>query len=304
MKNWIRHAQDVGNAMFSKTSDAIGTGAGYVRATLGKVSLFGSVESSKLYDKKADERHYFLIPDRRTGTGYSLYVLRCLPDNVPVINDLPKHRLFHLPNEHALPTVEHILLSDAREAAQDTETKGAVSSRLADLADQVDRLDKQVFHGVLLIGGLVALINPVAGAVVAAKALVPSVAMLFSKYGLQYAGEGIKSVEVSQRVKSAERDVLKQFKGSQTDSLVNPLLEQLDKALDTTEDEYDPVMEFDTGSLEFGKRDQARLVQLTCQAISNTYEEILQNPTGAQLADLGPEDLRFLRLLKELSQAT
>ena len=227
-----------------------------------------------------------------------------LPKDVPPINDLPKHRIFHLPNEHALPTVEHILLADARDSAEsESDSTASLSNRIQDLADQIDKLDSKMFSGVLLIGGLVALLNPVAGAVVAAKALIPSIGLLLSKHGLQYAGDGVKSVEVSQRIKSAEKEVLKQFKGSATELIVNPLLRQFEHALQTSEEEYDPLMEFDSSQLEFGTRDRERMLKLTCQALTNTYEDLLKNPKGHSQADIGPEDLRFLRLVAELSKS-
>jgi len=59
--------------------------------------LFGSTATSN-GDQKFDERHYFLVPDSRNDDGYSLVVTRCLPDGVPLINDLPKRRVLHLPS--------------------------------------------------------------------------------------------------------------------------------------------------------------------------------------------------------------
>jgi hypothetical protein len=170
-----------------------------------------------------------------------------------------------------------------------------------DLADQIDRLDGKVFNGVLLIGGLVALINPLAGAAVAAKALIPSVGLLLSKYGLKYAGDTANGREMTSRLKRAEREVLSQFRGSKTESVVNPLLSQLDRALSTSEFEYDPVLEFSRDQMQFGDKDRDRFFSLTCQAIAKTYQDVIDDQTACKTAQLGPEDIRFLKMLRDIA---
>ena len=303
ISKWISQAKDLGYSTLSQASDALGAGMGFVKATIGGAWLFGSTETSSSYDHdRVDEKHYFLVPDRRSSAGYSLYVMRCLPDGVPPINDLPKHRLFHLPSEHAMPTVEHILLSDARTSAQTIPIPAdSVGTRLNHIADQIDRLDGKVFNGVLLIGGLVALINPLAGAAVAVKALIPSIGLLLSKYGLQYASDAANSRELSSRIRAAEKEVLRQFRDSGTESMVNPILRQLDRALETTEGEYEPILDFDTNTIDFGERDRERLLRLTCQAISNVYDDVVHNRSCWEQAQLGPEDIRYLKLIRELA---
>lgn len=306
ISKWIGQAKDLGYAALSQASDAIGAGGGFVKSALGQGWLLGSTETSSSYDDdKVDEKHYFLIPDRRSEHGYSLYVMRCLPQGVPPVNDLSKRRLFHLPNAHAMPMVEQILLVDAREAIQtESPSKQSFAARLNDIADQIDQLDGKVFNGVLLIGGLVALINPLAGAAVAMKALIPSAGLLLSKYGLKYVGDTVNAREMANRIRAAEREVLLQFRDSGTDSLVNPLLAQLDRALDTSEDEYDPILDFDTNAFAFGKRDRDRMFKLTCHAIVNTYEDVLEHHSNCDGTQLGPEDIRYLKMLRQISMAS
>ena len=306
ISKWIGQAKDLGYAALSQASDAIVAGGGFVKSALGQGWLFGSTETSSSYDDdKVDEKHYFLIPDRRSEHDYSLYVMRCLPQGVPPVNDLPKRRLFHLPSEHAMPMVEQILLLDAREAIQTASTSTeSFGTRLNDIADQIDQLDGKVFNGVLLIGGLVALINPLAGAAVAMKALIPSAGLLLSKYGLKYVSDTVNARELANRIRTAEREVLLQFRESGTDSLVNPLLAQLDRALETSEDEYDPILDFDVTALTFGKRDRDRMFKLTIHAIVNTYEDVLKHPVNCDGTQLGPEDIRFLKMLRQISIAS
>ena len=208
----------------------------------------------------------------------------------------------HLPNEHATATVEHIIAADARQKAETASPcSTAIGSRLNELADQIDRLDGKVFNGVLLIGGLVALINPLAGAAVAMKALIPSMGLILSKYGLKYAGDTATGMQTASRIKKAENDVLRQFRDANTSSLVNPLLSQLDRALETNESEYDPILTFDSNEISFGDQDRDRLLTLTYQAIANTYDDMIDAPDLWDSAQLGPEDIRFLKLIRNLA---
>jgi len=301
---WINQAKELGVSALAKTSGALGAGVGFVKSRIGPAWFFGSTESSSSYDvNRVDEKHYFLIPFHRADSGYSVYVMRCLPEGVPPINDLPKHRIFHLPNEHALPTLEHMLVADARELVQtEANTPKTFGNRLNDLADQIDQLDGKLFNGVLLVGGLVALINPLAGAAVAMKALVPSIGLLVSKFGLRYAGETASAYELTSRIRAAENDVLRQFRNAGTDSLVNPLLAQLDRALKTSERQYDPILDFDLDELDVGTQDRARLLKLTRQAVTNTYNDIIDTPATWKEAHLGPEDIRYLELIRDLAR--
>lgn len=301
LTTWITQAKDLSVAALTKTSGAVGAGVGFVQTQINKYGFFGSTETSTSYETETvDEKHYFLIPNHGQELGYSLYTMRCLPDGVPPINNLTKRRIFHLPNEHALPTLEHMLLCDAREIVQaQPATPLTIGKRLNELADQIDQLDGKVFNGVLLIGGLVALANPVAGAVLTMKALVPSVGLLISKFGLRYVGDSANSLDLASRIRAAEKDVLKQFRQAGAESVVNPLLNQLDLALRTTEAQYNPSLQGTLETMDFGMLDRHRMLKLTCQAITNTYQEILNTPDLWADAHLAPEDIRYLKSIAE-----
>ena len=77
ISSWLQGAKERSFATLAKTSQAVGAGLGYVRQAVGSTWLFGSTESSQSYDgKPVDEKHYFLIPDRRSTNRYSLYSWR------------------------------------------------------------------------------------------------------------------------------------------------------------------------------------------------------------------------------------
>lgn len=302
-QKWIRQTAEYSYSSIVSGLGIAGVGLGYVTELVGNLRLFGSTKVANS-NQQFDERHYFLVPDRLSEDGYSLVVTRCLPEGVPPINELPKRRLLHLPNANAEPMLRAILVrqAQAEELSKPTDGK-SLSDRARELADYIDALDDRVFGGVLLIGGLVALFNPIAGAAIAAKSLLPSLGMLASKYGLRVAEESLSHAEMQRRAKQAEKEVLSQFRGSNTEQIVNELIAITDRALRTTEEEYDPLLAFHALLQTLMNQDQRRNVELASSAILNVFDGALKSAREAQAAGLGPEDLRYLRLLTEFSAA-
>lgn len=299
----IQQAKDKSLAAFSQVAvvskaatEAVSSGFGYAKQKFGSSWLFGSSEESDSFTEQFDEKHYFVVPYRMADCDYTLYSLRCLPTGVPPINDLPKRRVFHLPDANAVATLEHLLTSQARDQVETEKvTAGSLGTRLVDLANEIDRLDGKMFNGVLLIGGLVALANPVTAAVLTAKAMIPSVGLLLSRYGLKYVGDAANDRAIESEIKKAEQDVLAEFKGSSTTSVENAMLRQLDQALNTDVFEYDPML--DTQFDEIHNTDSTRYNNLTRKVIVNTYADILRDSTKWQAASLGDEDIRWLQML-------
>ncbi len=265
----------VGDA-FDKVTGTFDTGVGVLKSSLGGIPFFGATATSKFYDHaQFDEKHYFLIPDKTSEDGYSLYVMRSLPEGVPPINDLEKRRLLHLPSEGALPMLKHIVIKDARErASADAVSSNFVSSNLDSLIDEIDKVDGKVFGGVLLLGGLVALANPLAGAAVAMKAAVPSIGLLVSKYGLKVVSETATNMDIAQQIRRAEKEVKTQFKSAKTVSVINPVLHHMGsrKSLDMWMMENE-TFQFICGDIEFTQKDILRLTDFTEQAISDVVED-------------------------------
>ncbi|MFK7820646.1 MAG: hypothetical protein AB8G99_18140 [Planctomycetaceae bacterium] len=283
-------------------TDAVSSGFGYAKEKIGGTWLFGSTEESNSFVEQFDEKHYFLVPYHLSECQYTLYSLRCLPKRVPPINDLPKRRLFHLPNENAKATVEHLLAMQARQQVETTQIKAdAFGTKLVDLANEIDRIDSKMFNGVLLIGGLVVLANPVTAAVLTAQAMIPSVGLLLSRYGLKYVGESSNNRAVQKEIAKAESNVLKEFRAASTKSLQNPMLAQLDRALSTDVFEYDPML--DTKFDELTETEANRYRDLTRKVIVNTYGDLIDDKRSWAKADLGPEDIRWLKMLVEQTSA-
>ncbi|NNC35886.1 MAG: hypothetical protein EX271_06960 [Acidimicrobiales bacterium] len=313
IKKWFGQAKGLGASTVStvtKTSAVVGdvvggvggvlgAGIGFVGATIDGIKLFGSTENSSTYQhEKFDEKHYFLIPDFTSEYEYSLYIMRCLPDGVPPLNDLPKQRVLHLPDQSAMPTVHAILKADARESAEKRQQDNAVSSKIDEVVDAIDKIDEKAFQGVLLVGGLVALVNPIAGATVAVKAIVPSVGAYVSKLGLKLASETVSNIDLSNKVKAAEKQVLKQFKGSSTIEVINPVLLEFDAAVRRGE-RLELPLKFDAGKTSLAWEDSERFLSLTYTAICNSYEDMIKGLHLSRAQAVSPPSI-YQELVKSM----
>jgi len=188
MQNFIKKGLDAVRSVADKTSEELVSSYSIVKEKVNGLPIFISAEkSNKYHGEQYDEKHYFVIPFELSEHKFSLHTMRCLPNGVPEINNLTKRRIFHFSSEHS----EEMLKSYMHQSAEDivTEKNKGNPSSLESLANQIDYLDKKLTYGMLLVGGLAAIVNPLLGAGIAAKALLPSVGSIINKYGLRPSGE-------------------------------------------------------------------------------------------------------------------
>ena len=59
-------------------------------------------------------------------------------------------------------------------------------------------------------------------------------------------------------------------------SLVNPILTQLQHALDTTEMEFEPLYDVEFKDFHHDTHDEKRILTLTCRVIPNVYADTIK----------------------------
>jgi len=295
MKSIFQKGKELVSSVADKVSSELDQGFSLVSEVVDGLPIFVSSEESSSYDTEYDEKHYFVIPYTISEAGFSLHTMRCLPPSVPEINDLPKRRVFHLPNEHYEASLRAYLLDTAKELAeiQHSET----TSTLEQLANDIDALDSKLTYGMLLVGGIAAVFNPLVGVGIAAKAVTPGVAGLLNKYGLKPVGEKLSQSSIKKAAKEAEQLVIEQFSCSSTLKVVNPILQELELALRTTEEEHDPLTDFNLADGTIEELDGERWRELTETAVWHVYKDILRNSAQHKAASLGPEDIRWFKVL-------
>lgn len=282
-----------------KALENIVESASLVASKIDGLPIIASLE--KIQPSKSvlyDEKHYFVIPYKLSPFGFALHTMRCLPDSVPEINSLPKRRIFHFANESAEYALRHYMLNSAKEIVEEKNQESL--SSLESLANGIDSLDRKLTYGMLLVGGIAAIFNPILGAGIAAKAVMPSVTGLLNKYGIKPVGEKMTKMQLEAELKKAEKRVEKEFSESSTIKVINPILAELDLALRTTEDEHDPLTDpnLADGSISELDNDDWRLFTET--AICRVYKEVYSNADQHASAGLGPEDIRWLKVMYDV----
>ncbi len=271
------------------------------RSNLGNLPLFASiraVESSELKDR--DETHYFLIPYRISECGYSLFNQRVLPQGIGPENNLPKARIFHLPAQGTLETLE-LLVTNAlqHKKLQSINLANPLADRLDALAEEIDSQSNKVTGGLVLIGSVIAIANPLLGVSIAAKALLPTVGSKLSKHGMNQLSEWLRAQKLKTFQKSATTEAQKEVQRLKPEVCIDPILQLLEEALSTSDPDHDPSLLF---AHTMKTPAEASATALTAIAISQTYEECLQDPQLCKQAVLHGADITWLNTLKELQQ--
>ena len=269
----------------------------------GRISLFSEVingipflaSTEKSMVTKYDEKHYFVIPFKLSDHEIVLHTMRCLPNGVPEANNLPKRRVFHFYNEYSEEQLRQLLMEQAEDCV--IENNKSKMSSLENLANDIDTLDNKLTYGMLLVGGLSAFVNPILGASIVAKAILPSASGLLNKHGLRPLGEKLTKSQIQSQIKNAQKNIQLEFEASNTLKIINPILQELELALRTTELEHDPLLDFDLSSSDINELDSGVWRDLTIVALKHVYDDVLKDTKTHQRANLGPEDLRWFKVL-------
>lgn len=291
---------------FEKTKTAVSSGVESIKTELdlgfnvvkdvvAGLPVLVSLERGESASTKYDEKHYFVVPYKLSESGFVLHTMRSLPEGVLEVNDLPKRRVFHFPNEYYEGTLRKYMLDAARNMAYESTSQNI--STLEKLADDIDSLDSKLTYGMLFVGGIAAIFNPLIGVGIAAKALLPSISGSVAKYGLKPIGEKATQAQIEKKAKEAEEHVLKQFSESTTLKVNNPILNELEFALRTTEEQHDPLSDPNLANASIKALKDEDWRNLTELAICHVYKDVIKDNSKHENAKLGPEDIRWLEVL-------
>lgn len=266
---------------------------------MGKIPLFSSVrviESSELED--TDETHYFLVPYRLSDSGYALFTQRVLPEGAGPGNFLPKARIFHLPGGGTIDTFEKLIVDQLKdEKIQNIDISAPLADRLDMIAEEIDHQSNLITGGLVVIGGVVAVINPLLGVSIAAKALLPTLGSKLSKHGINHLSDWLRDKKLQTSEKNAILDAQKEIKRLPPEVRIDPTLAILEEALSTADPDHEPGFAF-ANSMKTPA--EASSVMLTAKAISFIYEASLMDSSTHSEAHLHPADTAWLRSLSEL----
>lgn len=295
MKEFFEKTKKAVSSGVESLISELDSGLNIVKDVVSGLPVFVSLERGESVSTKYDEKHYFVIPYHLSESGFMLHTMRSLPQDALEVNDLPKRRVFHFPNEHYEGTLRKYMLNAARNMAYESTSQNV--STLERLADDIDSLDSKLTYGMLFVGGVAAIFNPLIGAGIAAKALLPSISGSLAKYGLKPIGEKATKAQIEKKAKEAEEQVLKQFSESTTLKVVNPILNELEFALRTSEKEHDPLSDPNLANASIKELNDKDWRNLTELAVCHVYKDIIKDTSKHAKAKLGREDIRWLEVL-------
>ena len=224
-------------------SRMIDDGVEFFRGHLGKIQLLSA--SNVVVgagDEDRDEQHYFLVPNRGEECGYCLYSMRVLPDGIGPENDLPKARVFQIPSEGAEGRLVELLLGELEaEALKKVDLASPLADRLEVVAEEIDRQSNLLSGGLILVGGVVAIANPLLGVGIAAKALIPGLGSKLSVHGMKHVSDWFRGRRESSVKEDAKKDARKAVSKVKPELRVNAVLGLLERALSS--EDCDPGTE-------------------------------------------------------------
>ena len=116
MKDLFEKSLNLVSSAKDTVSNEIISSLSFVTEMVNKLPVFISSERSSAFnDVQYDEKHYFIIPFKLSEIGIVLHTMRCLPDSVPELNDLPKRRIFHFANETDEASIRNHLINEAKD---------------------------------------------------------------------------------------------------------------------------------------------------------------------------------------------
>ncbi len=281
------------NKLSSSAADAGSFAKGLVESGVRSVSeafrgipLFRSLDAHASADLERDETHYLLVP---VGEGaYSIYVKRALPPDVGASNSLPKARLFHLPDSAAREELERKLVEMlAGEKGDEGGGESEFGDTLEGLADQFDKAADEISGGLLVIGGMVAIANPLLGVGIAAKALLPQIGTKAAKSGAGLVASKLRDRNAAKAAAKAGREAEKEVEKLKPQLFTNPLLRRLEIELTNPDAAVDPALDHRAWPDQFPA---ARHYEITVEAIREVYADAL----GAGMASGGDRHLAWL----------
>lgn len=177
--------------------------------------------------RAVDETHYLLVPT--VDGGHSVFVKRVLPEARAATTTV---RIFHVSHPEA---DRHLLEQQLLEQhllptppLPESESESPLADALDKLADDVDDQTRKVTGGLLVIGGTVAvLVNPLAGAAIAAKALVPALGIKAASSAADYLSGQLRDLKRRSRRKERRKAAEKTLERLKPRIFHNPLLAAL-----------------------------------------------------------------------------
>jgi len=234
--------------------------------------IFGALSTSSVEHVDFDETHYVLVPLLGKERNYAIYTKRILPPDIGATNSLPKARIFHVPDESGKELLEQELVANIVSERQKHDVGASeLADTLEKIADQIDSETNKISGGLLLIGGVVAVVNPLLGVGIAAKGLLPSISAKVSKAGAGYVGNKLRDWNKSSALSKLRRDASNEVRKLKPQIYSNPIVRSLEAIVSNPATDFDPVVDRRNWVDEF---QSPHYYMVTLEAVREIYKDI------------------------------
>lgn len=218
-------------------------GIDFLRSRIGSLPFFAATSVDVAEgNPERDEMHYFLIPDPGAEGGYDLAERRRLPEGVGTVNSLPKVRVFHFHDKAGVAVLEEKLLGRlAAKRSAENRQDSDLAERMEILGEEIDRKSHWLTGGLIVVGGVVAVANPLLGVGIAVQALVPELGGKLTKFGLGAAAEKLRRFGANRREEAARRKAAADVRAMEPEMIKDVVLCFLDE-MASLGPKADPVM--------------------------------------------------------------
>jgi hypothetical protein len=179
-------------------------------------------------DEDKEIIHYFLVPTSAKDAPNTLYVIHSFPEGSGNPVDLKKHRIFHLPDTSAMERMRLMVLhSITASMIPDEIPHSYTEASLIELGEAIDEKGTALSGGIMLIGGAITLINPVAGMAILAGSLVPQLGSWLSSKALNGIAGSLADKRRKKAEKIAEKSSHREMRRSTCEAYINPILQHM-----------------------------------------------------------------------------
>jgi hypothetical protein len=214
-----------------------------------------------------DTTHYFLIPDLTDAENFTLHTYRELPFTVLNENKLEKKKVFHLANEEYFQILKNkVLEENKKNNIDENDYTGVTSNVLKNVANTIDSTNNILSNGLLLVGTVACLANPITGLALIGSSFMPSLLSDAITGSLKGISNKLDISSFKKVNKDAEDKALKELVKIVPTIEINSVLSKFYKSIKNKD--YEPNVELP---------DDQKLLELTLKVIKPIYDPIIND---------------------------
>jgi hypothetical protein len=194
-----------------------------------------SLVSVGTHTSPEDITYYFLVPDINNPKNYILHSHRVIPTNIIDESKLVKKQIFQIPSSESINTLRNMIQAKVeKELHEGSDLSSFTSDTLADLANTIDESNNTLTNGLLIVGGVMCLANPITGAAIIGTSLLPNVVSGVVSSTTKRLSSTFKNISAQNQQVHAKKIINKMT----PEIVVNSILAKIERA--TNDINYEP----------------------------------------------------------------